>query len=640
MADAAAAYRSAFLDGLRPEQLGTVDEWADRYRVLGGIGCPEPGPWRTDRTPHLREPMQCLSAGSRVRRVVLMFGSQCGKTEVGLNWLGYVIHWRPAPTLLVQPTLEMAKRLNRQRLEPFLRDTAVLAERIPPPRTRDSGNTAFLKLFPGGLFVLTGANSASSAQSMPAANLFADEVSSYPLEMDDKGDPLENFESRTANFRNGKTLITSTPGEEGSCRVTWEFYNRSDQRQRQVPCPACGALQVLVWPQFKWETPESEVLYECVHCGERFEERHKARFLADGVWTPSAKGDGITAGFHLPSWYTPLGLGYCWEQIRDQFLRAKDDRILLKGWINKRAAKAWKDDIENQFNVEGLAKRRQDLEAGNGYPVGTVPAGVLLLTAGVDVQGGGGSLGERIVVTLWGWGRGEEGWHLGHWEIHGDPQQPEVWAQLDTVSATRWRREDGAELTLARGGIDDGGHAMAAVRNYCQSRLRLWAPMKGSGAKGKALIGKGSPVDVDARNRAMGKPGRGLLLYSIGYDASVAHLQGRLRNDTPGPGYLHLGEASSDQFLSEIFPWKRRAKSVKGFVQYEWHLPPGCHDEAGDCTRMAYAALQLVARRYNRATMWDQIEAGLGRGVGPAAAAIPQQPAPQRQRQPRASSFW
>jgi hypothetical protein len=29
---------------------------------------------------------------------------------------------------------------------------------------------------------------------------------------------------------------------------------------------------------------------------------------------------------------------------------------------------------------------------------------------------------------------------------------------------------------------------------------------------------------------------------------------------------------------------------------------------------MAYAALLLVARRYNRATMWDQLEAQLGSG--------------------------
>jgi phage terminase large subunit GpA-like protein len=45
----------------------------------------------------------------------MMFGSQLGKTEAGLNWLGAIIHLWPAPTLLVQPSLDMAKRLNRQR---------------------------------------------------------------------------------------------------------------------------------------------------------------------------------------------------------------------------------------------------------------------------------------------------------------------------------------------------------------------------------------------------------------------------------------------------------------------------------------------------------------------------------------------
>jgi hypothetical protein len=72
---------------------------------------------------------------------------------------------------------------------------------------------------------------------------------------------------------------------------------------------------------------------------------------------------------------------------------------------------------------------------------------------------------------------------------------------------------------------------------------------------------------------------------------------------------MHLGQAATDQFLAELFPWKRRAKVVKGFTQYEWRKADSDRDEAGDCTRMAYAALQLVARRYNRATMWDQLEA-------------------------------
>jgi hypothetical protein len=46
---------------------------------------------------------------------------------------------------------------------------------------------------------------------------------------------------------------------------------------------------------------------------------------------------------------------------------------------------------------------------------------------------------------------------------------------------------------------------------------------------------------------------------------------------------------------------------------------------------MAYAALLLVARRYNRATMWDQLEAQLAQAQTPQ----PQQP-PNR----RASNYW
>jgi hypothetical protein len=42
---------------------------------------------------------------------------------------------------------------------------------------------------------------------------------------------------------------------------------------------------------------------------------------------------------------------------------------------------------------------------------------------------------------------------------------------------------------------------------------------------------------------------------------------------------------------------------------------------------MAYAALLLVARRYNRATMWDQLEAQLGGSAAP-----PQPPHPDEQR--------
>jgi len=120
----------------------------------------------------------------------------------------------------------------------------------------------------------------SGLQSMPAAYLLADEVSSYPFEADDKGDPLENAEARTSTFPMGKVLITSTPGTRGMCRITHEYETRSDRRQFALKMPCCGALEVLRWREhMKWDTPDGEVFAQCPACGERVSEHHKTTML-------------------------------------------------------------------------------------------------------------------------------------------------------------------------------------------------------------------------------------------------------------------------------------------------------------------------------------------------------------------------
>ncbi|HQT39612.1 MAG TPA: phage terminase large subunit family protein, partial [Acidocella sp.] len=76
--------------------------------MLSGKASAEAGPWRTERTPYLREIMDCLSPSSPVGRVVFMKGAQVGGSECGNNWLGFVIHHAPGPTMLVQPTVDTA----------------------------------------------------------------------------------------------------------------------------------------------------------------------------------------------------------------------------------------------------------------------------------------------------------------------------------------------------------------------------------------------------------------------------------------------------------------------------------------------------------------------------------------------------
>jgi hypothetical protein len=89
-------YSAAATAGARPDPLLTISQWADKYRTLSQRASAEPGPWRTDRTPYLREIMDCLSPASPIERTVFMKGAQIGGTECGNNWIGY-----PANTLVI-----------------------------------------------------------------------------------------------------------------------------------------------------------------------------------------------------------------------------------------------------------------------------------------------------------------------------------------------------------------------------------------------------------------------------------------------------------------------------------------------------------------------------------------------------------
>lgn len=177
--DVEAFIEEEFFKGVEPDSYMSVSEWADKYRMLSSKSASEPGRWRTARTPYLKEIMDCLSPKSPVQKVVFMKGAQIGGTECGNNWLGYIMHKAPGPIMAVSPTVEMAKRNSRQRIDPLIEDCPALRNLVSSPRSRDKGNTMLSKDFQGGVLVMTGANSAVGLRSMPARYLFMDEVDGY-----------------------------------------------------------------------------------------------------------------------------------------------------------------------------------------------------------------------------------------------------------------------------------------------------------------------------------------------------------------------------------------------------------------------------------------------------------------------------
>ena len=361
--------------------------------MLSARGANEAGRWRTSRTPYLREIMDALSPMHPAQRIVVMKGAQIGATEAGNNWIGYIIHHAPGPMLAVQPTVELAKRFSQQRLDPLIEESPVLREKVAPARSRDSGNTVLSKEFPGGILVMTGANSAVGLRSMPVRYLFLDEVDAYPPSADEEGEPVALAEARTRTFSwRRKVFLVSTPTVKGLSRIEREF-EASDQRRFFLPCPLCGAPQWLKFERLRWEwgRPETAV-YVCEACDGSFGEAHKTKMLAVGAWRATAcAADPGTVGFHISALYSPLGW-YSWQQIardweacqgNDEAKRSFKNTVLGETWFEPGEAPDW----------QRLYDRRED------YRLGSVPAGGLLLTAGADVQK------DRIEVSIWAWGR-------------------------------------------------------------------------------------------------------------------------------------------------------------------------------------------------------------------------------------------
>jgi phage terminase large subunit GpA-like protein len=117
-----------------------------------------------------------------------------------------------------------AKCSSRGRPDPLIEDSPALRERVKPARSRDAGNSMLSKEFPGGILVLTGANSATGLRSMPARYSFLDEVDAYPPSADEEGDPVTLAEARTTTFSHRrKVFMVSTPTIRGISRIEREY---------------------------------------------------------------------------------------------------------------------------------------------------------------------------------------------------------------------------------------------------------------------------------------------------------------------------------------------------------------------------------------------------------------------------------
>jgi phage terminase large subunit GpA-like protein len=530
----------------------TVSQWADRERRLSSESSAEPGQWRTDRAPFQRAIMDAV-ADPTIREIVVMKSAQVGWTEILLNVVGYFVDLDPSPILMVQPTVEMGQAFSKDRLAPMVRDTPALTGKIADARSRDSGNTTLHKTFPGGHITIGGANSPAGLASRPIRVALFDEVDRFPASAGTEGDPVALGKKRTTTFWNRKILMGSTPTIKGESRIESAF-EQGDQRYYMVPCPHCNERQRLVWAQVRWDEGLPETAhYVCQHCGTMLNDSDKLQMLREGDFVATKQANGI-ASFHISELYSPW---VTWAEMARSFLEGKKLPETLQTWINTSLGETWEDRGET-LEPQGLLARRES------YTANSLPTGVLLLTAGTDVQD------DRLEHTVWGWGRDEECFRVSHTVLKGDPGANALWAEHDELLKKRFRTDDGRELVVEACAVDSGGHHTQRVYEYCARRkkFRVWAI--------KGVAGQGRLVWPRKASRA-GKSSADL--YPIGVDTIKDLIYGRLKRVAqPGPGYIHFDatsdEATAEQITSEtmvyryvqgrrVRMWKPRSTSAR-----------------------------------------------------------------------------
>jgi len=554
--------------------------WADTYRKLSPEASSSPGQWHT--ADYQKDVMDAI-VDPDIEKIVLMWSSQVGKTEIELNIAGYYIHQDPAPIMVVLPSKDpLAKDWSRDRLAPMIRDTEVLREKVSDPKARDGENSTLHKKFPGGLIVMTGANVAADLASRPIRILLCDEVDRFPISAGTEGDPIALAEKRQQTFWNRKKVYVSTPTIEGASRIQND-YLKGTQEKWMKKCPCCGEYVFINFYgtkfQHEWISPKVanvwDVNFKCPECwAEADEFAWKAQ---PGKWiaeNPNIKG---TRSFHLNAFYSPW---YHWDAIIKEWLEAKKDPKLLQVVINTLFGLPYKEKLDIDSEDDFL-KRREPYES-------ELPDGVLLLTCGVDTQD------DRLEYEVTGWGRGDESWGIEYGVVLGKPDDPTTWQMLDDKLKKVHHFEDGKGLLIACTCIDSGGHFTTEVYKFCKkNEHRRIVAVKGKGGPGMQLIHKLS------RNNK-----ENALVIILGVDEGKTNIISALKVEEPGPRYCHFPDEEDRGYVRSYFSGllseHQELIRTGGIAHYVWKKNvEHARNEAFDTRNYAQAARQLIKPNYD-----------------------------------------
>lgn len=373
------------------------------------------GPLSYNRTPYSRKIVDCMSPYNPFIDIILMGGSQWGKTvsiiEVAI---AYLIANHPSEMAYLTGHTDLSEEAM-EKLDSALDNSGVgklIRKFSLRKNNRRTGDTTKYKEFAGGSLVSGSATNHKLLRQRSWKYVFPDDIEAAKSASKESGDTVSLIKARTDSFGNkAKRFWCSTPESLDGSIINGLFLT-GDQQYYNIPCQCCGKMIPLHWEidiegtsgkekgGIHWKLdptnrliPES-VGYVCQICGGWFNEKNKYEFNMAGMWVPTAIAENnTTTSFHLSRLYAQPGMTG-WVDNVAQYLKAcppgqTRKESLYKTFVNL--------VLGVPHKAESISPSANSIQKNiRPYKIGTLPeklsiadgnGRIILLTCAADMNG-------------------------------------------------------------------------------------------------------------------------------------------------------------------------------------------------------------------------------------------------------------
>ena len=472
--------------------------WAEQHRVMTTEVSPWPGPFSYDRTPYLREPIDCLSPDHPARVIAVMKGAQIGfSTGVIENGMGWIMSQTPGNILFLARDEVLVKQAMNQKIDQMI-DSCGLRPIIRPNVIRKknmrTGDTSASKEFPGGSLTAGSVQVPSRMRQMSIRYGFIDDFEAAPYSDKKAGSTTTLIEGRFAAYMDKmKLFYISTPEVKQTSNIEPVFL-LGDQRRYHVPCPCCGEFIPLYWTidvedgekagihyerDDKGKLVDGSVGYICQKCGGFFTDKNKYEMNLKGFWKPTAKPSEIGYySYHISALYAPPGM-YDWEHYVRKWIEANPmdgvaDSAAVKAFHNTVLGDTWEEMGESP-KANALAHNIRDYDIGEIPEKLSIDDGngqIMMLTCGCDLNGKVED--ARLDYEIVGWSESGASYSIAHGSVgtfipregknkkdreHWSYDQAEtlnVWGKFAEIINDIYTTDTGRRMKISITGVDTG----------------------------------------------------------------------------------------------------------------------------------------------------------------------------------------